>query len=158
MKNYVLFLSLIMCLNMHSQNRYETDSIKAYSLINKEITSLKEKGIPTTNLISLFDDTGKIVIAWKEKERYRAIRMYYKGKKCNKSKKQRLSKIDKKNIETILKTPQLLSEISNSTCDERVHSFNKIYVKTENYYNSFFSHCEQNSEVRPLVSLYFSLR
>lgn len=158
MKNYILFLSLIMCLNIHSQNKYETDSIKAYSLIKKEMISLKKKGVATNNTISLFDDTGKIIIAWKEKEKYRAIRMYYKGRKCNKSKKQRLSKLDKKNIEVILKNPQILSKISNLTCDETVHSFNKIYVSVENYNNSFFSHCEQNNEVASLVSLYFSLR
>lgn len=158
MKNYILFLLLIVCLNIYSQNRYETDSIKAYSLIKNEVAFLKEKGLITTNLISLFDDTGKIIIAWKEEEKYKAIKIYYKGPECNKSKKQRLSKLDKKNIESILKTPQILSKISNSTCDERAHSFNKIYVSTENHYNSFFSHCQQNKEVAPLISLYFSLR
>jgi len=158
MKNYILFLLLIISLNIHSQNKYETDSIKAYSLIKKEMISLKEKGITASNIISLFDDTGKIIIAWKEKKRYRAINLYYKGKECNKSKKQRLTKLDKKNIKAILKKPQILSKISNSTCDERVHSFNKVYINIENQYNSFFSHCEQNNELSPLISLYFSLR
>lgn len=157
MKNCILCLLLIVCLNVSSQNRYETDSITAYSLIEKEMINLKEKGIAETNVLSLFDDTGKIIILWKEKEKYRALKMYYKGKVCNKFKKQRLSKLDKKNIELILKKPQILSKISNLNCNERVHSFNKVNISIGNYYNTFFSHCEQGTELIPLISLYFRL-
>lgn len=149
---------LIVSLNVFSQNRYETDSIKAYSLIQKETTNLKKIGIAETNVLSLFDDTGKIIILWKEKEKYRALKMYYKGKKCNKVKRQRLSEFDKKNIEIILKNPQILSKISNSNCNEKAHSFNKVNINTEKYSNNFFSHCEQVNELIPLTSLYFSLR
>ncbi len=158
MKNCILFLTLIMYCNLYSQNRFETDSIQAYSLIKKEIATLKEKGVIEADLISIFDDTGKIIIAWKSKEKYKAMKMFYKEKKCKKSKKQRLSKLDKKNLEIILKKPKILSKISNLTCNEKVHSFNKIYVNIKNSYKSFFSHCEQDNEVLPLVSLYFSLR
>ncbi|WDO13624.1 hypothetical protein MH928_02725 [Flavobacterium sp. WW92] len=158
MKNSILYLLLIVSLNVFSQNRYETDSITAYSLIEKEMTNLKKIGIAETNVLSLFDDTGKIIILWKEKEKYRAVKMYYKGKECNKVKRQRLSKLDKKNIELILKNPQILSKISNSNCNDRAYSFNKVNISTENFSDSFFSHCEQVNELIPLTSLYFSLR
>lgn len=158
MKDSILYLLLIVSLNVFSQNRYETDSITAYSLIEKEMTNLKEIGISKNNVLSLFDDTGKIIILLKEKEKYRAVKMYYKGKNCNKVKRQKLSKLDKKNIELILKNPQILSKLSNSNCNERSHSFNKVNISTENFSGSFFSHCEQVNELIPLTSLYFSLR
>ncbi|GAA3518944.1 hypothetical protein GCM10022393_36360 [Aquimarina addita] len=145
-------------MNVYSQNRYETDSITAYSLIKNEMANLKERGIEKTNVISLFDDTGKIIIFWKEKEKYRAVKMHYKGKESNKVKKQMLSKLDKKNIELIFKNPQILSKISNSNCNEKAHSLNKVNINTEKYSNSFFSNCEQDNELIPFTSLYFSLR
>jgi len=162
MKNCIYILALIASFNIYSQNKYESDSLKAYALINKEITFLKEKGVMENGLISFFDDTGKIFIAWKEKGKYRAIKMHYKGEECKKRSKQKLSNRDKKNIDNIFKNPQTLSGISNLNCDERAHAFNKIHLKliinNQEYHSSFYSHCLQNSKSAALTSLYFSLR
>lgn len=152
----IIFLTSI--LNSYCQDRHHNDSIKASLLINKELNSLKSNGITKDNIISFYDDTGRIVIAWKVNEKYKAIKMYYKGNKCDKAKKQRLSKTDKQNLSMIFKKPHILSKISNSICDERVHSFNKVHIRIDGYENSFLSHCKQDNELEPLVSLYFSLR
>ncbi len=153
----MLFLFLLGCSNVYSQNRYETDSIKAYSLINKETSSLKK-----SEWISIFDDTGKIVIIWKERGKHRAIKLYYKGKDCKKSKRQKLLKDDKSNIDNLLGNPEIISEINNDRCNEMVHSFNKVNIditlNDKVYHNSFYSHCEQKNQLKSLMSLYFNLR
>lgn len=158
MKNYILYFILIMCSNIYSQKRYTTDSIKAYTLIKEQKNILENKGIVKANIISMFDDTGKIIIIWKKEKRYKALSVYYKGKKINKIRNQKLTCFDKKNIDFILKNPQFLSKTSDLVYNKKVHSFNKIYINIGNQFNSFFSNCLQNYEIKPLLSLYFSLK
>lgn len=160
MKKIILsFVMLILLItNVYSQDRYQEDSIKANRLINIEVASLNKKGISGNDVLSFYDDSGKIVIAWRADEKVRAIKMYYKGNKCDKAKKQRLSKTDKDNLNTVFSTPNLIERISDSNCDERVNSFNRVNFKIGEFKNYLLSHCEQNDEVKPLVSLYYSLR
>jgi len=149
---------IVTLVNSYCNDSHYKDSVNANVLITKEILSLENKGILKSNIFSFYDDSGKIVIAWKAKEKYRSIKIYYKRKKFNIVKKQKLSKSDKENIETIISNPNALLKLSNLSCDERVHSFSKVYVKLNNYSNSYFTHCKQDEELKALTSLYFSLR
>jgi len=152
-----LFLSILK-IYCQVQDRTQNDRIVATNLIYQNIISLQEGGVSKDDIISFYDDVGKIVIICRKNKKFKAIKMHYKEKKCDKAKRQKLSKLDKQNLSIIFTKPDILSKISNSNCDQSVHSFNTVYFKTGTFRNTFFSHCEQNDEVKPLVSLYFSLR
>lgn len=151
----ILFLLIT---NVYSQDRHQEDSISANKLISKEIISLESKGISKNDILSFYDDSGKIVIAWQTDKKVKAVKMYYKGGKCDKAKRQRLSKLDKQSLNTIFNNPNILTKISSSNCDERVNSFNRVNFKIGTFENIILSHCKQDEEVKPLLTLYFNLR
>ena len=164
MKNYFVYIFVFISISIYSQNRFEKDSIEAYTFIDKELKSLKSTKRVPDNIISIFDDNGRVIIFWLDNKKYSAIKAYYKGEKVKsrKVKKLKLSKEDIINIENIFKNSKILLKTSNSDCNDNVHSFNRISIKiTSNnkcYYNSFFSHCKQNKYITPLLQLSFYLK
>lgn len=163
MKNIILItLLFIGQYNLYGQERHKTDSITGHRLVNHEINLLEKKGVK--KIITFFDDSGKVIMIWKDdKEKLKSVRMFYKGIKKGLRKKQRLSKKDKGSIDFILKNSELINSISKEFCNEKAHSFNKVYVNiklgSENLYGNFFSHCSQvDKKAEHLSSLYLNLR
>ncbi len=146
---------------LHAQDRHKIDSLKGYEFINKEIKLLEKKGVKKT--ITFFDDAGKVIIVWKDENKLKYLIASYKGKDIGKCKTRKLSRKNEKNVNDIFQNPESLKSISKEFCNDKAHSFNKVFVSIKlnekEYIGSFFTHCSQTNEsLKSLLSLYFKLR
>ena len=164
MKKYLIFLLTIMCWNfINSQNTDKNDSIQSYNIINKEVKLLKEKGIE--NIMSIFDESGKIIIIWEEKQKQKALKFYYNNSNCRKRKRVKLTQKNKDDFNNCLEGYKYIEEMENVDCNQQVHAFIKIYVNglingKTTFSNSFYSHCgteKQRKNISSLLNLYHNL-
>jgi hypothetical protein len=133
----------------------DSDSIIVNEIITKKIIDERK-----TNVIGLFDTSGKLILIVKDNQKYKAYKQFYKGGKA-KRRNITLSKRNIKNIDKLLQNPDLLYDFSKDVCSEMVHSFTKISVIIYNgkfSYGSFYSHCKQNENADLVKELYFSLK
>lgn len=137
------------------------DNIEPFKVIERECKLLKDEG--AKEIIAISDESNRIVILWKKNGKAKAtlINQKYKQKKQN----VKLTQKEDSLYNEILVNYGWIMEIKNVDCNEKAHSFTRIYVLgildgTVKIKHSFYSHCgteKQRESVNLLLNLYYSL-
>lgn len=148
---------ILLSVKSFSQETSFNDTIISNRIIQKKIEELSQKNILKT--VSIFDDTGRIFIIWKAKNKVKFI-LINSNEKTNKSKIKCLRKYEDL-IENMFEKPDLIYQLSNKVCNDKAHSYLRVTIRIKNnndvFQNYFYSHCEQDVKLSKLKELYFYL-
>lgn len=152
----IVFISLSSPIELYAQEniREKSDSIIVDKIIREKI--LEEE----SQMITIFDSSGRMFWIVKNNERFKAYSQYYKGKN-KKKRKISLSKEDISSVNILFEKPEILDNICDYNCFSNAHSFTKVSIiihKGTFFHGSFFSNCTQSENMNSVKKLYFSLR
>ncbi|WP_394748224.1 hypothetical protein [Spongiimicrobium salis] len=161
MKNvFILAITFFTFCKNYSQSNINNDSILGFNYIYKDSIRLAQKNINSS--IYLFDDSGRMLVIWRERRKYRAKRVHYKLSPL-KSKGKRIGKFQKLNAKRLLETPPLVQVVNDKFCSAESDYFNKVYIyiynKNQSIRHSFFSHCVDEEILRKaeILNIYYCL-
>ncbi|CAM1360319.1 exported hypothetical protein [Tenacibaculum litopenaei] len=162
MKMKLVLICLLTMLSgiVNGQNRQVKDSIIGEKFLKKELSSLNMKVL--NNIITYYDNSGKVLIIWKDDHRYKVLKTNYKTELNSDKQISLLSKKKSIKVDRLIDKIEQVS-ISKSDCIKNAHSFIKVFFSVKSasidISNSFYTHCVQSNKIaKSLIDIYFELR
>lgn len=162
MKNIlILIITFLFCSNINGQDRFVMDSLMGFKFIKNDSLKLAKRNI--NNALYIFDDTGNMLIVWKEKKKYKSKIVKYKSSSI-KSKRKKLGEKQKINAMKLMEKPSLVNSINDKFCSKSTDFFSKINIyifnKNESINHGFYSHCISTKMLKnaEILNLYNGLK
>ncbi len=162
MKNIlILIITFLFCSSINGQDRFKKDSLMGFKFIKNDSLKLAQRNI--NNALYIFDDTGNMLIVWKEKKKYKSKTVKYKSSFIKPNRK-KLGKKQKLNAIKLLENPSLINSINDNFCSKNNDFFSKINIyifnKNESVKHGFYSHCISTKMLKKseILSLYYGLK